>query len=127
MPIPTVTVSISSGNHYVGSRSPLTLTCVVDFDPTLVNYGNVSVSWWRGTSLLTNYTDRVSIVSSLSHLTQYTSNLTLYPILAEDSANFTCRAGIISSADFNSIDLHEETVKVILQGPFSGIFTAYRL
>ena len=118
VPIPSVTVSISSGNLYVGSRTPLTLTCDVDFDPTLTTFVNVSVTWWRGTSLLSHHTDRVSIVSSLNS-TQFTSSLTLYPLLAEDSTNFTCRAGIIPTDDLTSItasDLRDETVQVILQG-----------
>ena len=116
-PAPDVTISIPPGNVYVGA--PLTLTCDVDFDPSLASYVNVTVTWLRETSLLLNATDHISIVSSLSEY-QFTSNLTLDPLSTADGTNFTCRADIILSDylmySLSVSNVGEETVRVVVEG-----------
>ncbi len=125
VPTPSVTIS-TPGDLYIGA--PLTLTCDVDFDPTLASIVNVSVIWLRGVSPLFNATDHVSIISSLLD-SQFTSNLTLYPLSTADSTNFTCRAGITPSGGLTSSltasDLGEDTVSVqiILRGELVVIIT----
>ena len=78
----------------------------------------VSVSLLRGTSLLFNATDGVTISSSLLD-SQFTSNLTLNSLGTSDSTNFTCRAGLVPSDDLTLLiasDLGEETVQLTILG-----------
>lgn len=118
MPPPTVAISVPPGNLYAGA--PLTLTCVVDFDPSLTGHVNVVVTWLRGTSIiLFNATDRVSMLSSLSD-SQFSSILTLYSLSEEDNTNFTCTAGIVPSqtdglTSLTASNLDNETVQIIIQ------------
>lgn len=114
MPTPSVTISILPRDVVAGA--PLTLTCTVDFDPSLTTYVNVSLMWLRETSPILENTDHVSILSSLSE-SQYISNLTLYAIA--EISNFTCRAGIIPSSAFTSLiasDLSEDVIEIIVEG-----------
>ena len=115
MPTPPVTISTPPEDLYAGVRTSLTLTCDVDIDPSLADYVNVSIMWFRETISLSDATDRVTILME----SQFTSNLTLYSLSTADSTNFTCRAGIIPSDGFASAtasDPGEDTVQVIVRG-----------
>ena len=118
MPTPSIIISTPPSDLYVGTEASLVLTCDVDFDPNLASYVNVTLTWFKGSSPLYSSADRVSISSSLKE-SQFTSNLTLYPLSTEDSTNFTCRAGIIPSDNLTSFiasDLIDEAVQVVVQG-----------
>lgn len=118
MTTPFVNISIPPEDLYAATNASLTLTCNVDFDPSLARFTNVSVTWLKESFPLSNAVHRVSISSILMD-SQFTSNLTLYPLSSEDSANFTCRAGIIPSDNLTLLtasDLTEETVQVVVQG-----------
>ena len=115
VPVPSVTISTPPGDFY--EEAPLTLTCDVDFDPSLASFVNVSVTWLRGNSPLSNTIDGISIESSLLDA-RLTSNVTLHSLSTADSANFTCRAGIIPSDGLTSVtasDLGQETIEIIVQ------------
>ena len=106
---------------YAGSTTPLTLTCNVTTDPSLADNVNVSVTWLRGTSQLSNVTSRISISSTSKSQSIFTSTLTVYPLSAVDATNFTCRAGIIpqSGGGLGSTmasDLGEGTVFIVVEG-----------
>lgn len=116
VPTPSVTISTPPGNLVAATEASLILTCNVDFDSSLASYVDVSLTWIRGSSFLSNSIDQVSISSSLLG-SYFTSNLTLYPL--EDSANFTCRAGIIPSDNLTSFiasDISEDAVEVAVEG-----------
>ena len=93
--IPSVSVSAPVEVLYAGTTTPLTLTCNVTTDPSLADSVNVSVTWLRGISQLSNATSRVSISSLSRSQSTFTSTLTVYPLSINDATNFTCRAGIV--------------------------------
>ena len=118
MPPPTVAISIPPGDLFVGAA--LTLTCDVDFDPSLTGHVNVDVTWQRGNSIIFNTTDHVSIISSQSD-SQFSSILTLYSLSEKDNTTFTCTAGIVPSqtdglTSLTASNLDNETVQIIIQG-----------
>lgn len=106
---------------YAGTTTPLTLICNVTIDPSLAESVNVAVIWLRGTTQLSNATDRVSISSLSQSLSIFTSTLTVYPLSIMDTTNFTCRAGIapLSEGGLSSTtpsDLGEGTVFIVVEG-----------
>lgn len=117
MPTPSVIISTTFEDIYAETDASLFLTCDVHFDPSLAGYVNVSLTWIKGSSPLSDFIDRVSISSYLVD-SQFISNLTLYPVSIEESTNFTCRARIIPTDNFTSAtasDTIEETIEVIVQ------------
>ena len=119
MPTPSVTISFPHGDLY--ADSPLTLSCDVDFEPSLASFVNVSIAWLRENCSLSSVVDGVSIVSSQLQEAQFTSNLTLHSLSTADSTNFTCTASITPSDDLTSVtasDVGEETIEVIVQSEF---------
>lgn len=124
VPPPSVTVTSSPEDLYAATDASLTLTCTVDFDPSLSSYANVSLTWIKGSTPLSNISNRISMLSALED-SQFTSNITLFPLSAKDSENFTCRAGIIPSNNETLVtasDLVEETVEVTVQGWYTYTF-----
>ena len=106
---------------YAGTTTPLALICNVTIDPSLADSVNVAVIWLRGTTQLSNTTNRVSISSLSQSLSIFTSTLTVYPLSIMDTTNFTCRAGIVplSGGGLSSTtpsDLGEGTVFIVVEG-----------
>ena len=122
VPPPTVAISIPPGDLFIGAA--LILTCVVDFDPSLTGHVNVDVTWQRGTSIIFNTTDHVSILSSQSD-SQFSSILTLYSLSEKDNTTFTCTAGIVPSqtdslTSLTASNLDNETIQIIIEGELLG-------
>ena len=136
VPTPSVSVSAPMEVLCAGSTTPLTLTCNVTTDPSLADSINVSVTWLRGTSPLSNATNRVLISSLSQSQSVFTSILTVYPLSVMDATNFTCRAGIVplAGAGLNSTtasDLGEGSVFIVVEGELvpsnSTAYTIYLL
>ena len=99
--------------------------CNVTIDSAFADFTNVSINWFRGTTLLVNGTDRATI-SSPSGSGTLTSVLTLTPPSLEDSNTFTCKASAISStelASVNASDVGEGSIYIVVQSRF--IFSSY--
>ena len=102
-----------SENLYAGT--PLTLTCMVDTDPSLSGSVNISVMWLRNATPVSNAT-----ISSLVG-SQFSSNLTFHFLRIEDSASFTCRACIVPAEGLTSAtasDMGEDSVEIIVEGTY---------
>ena len=121
VPTPSVSVTAPMEVLYAGTTTPLTLTCNVTTDPSLTDNVNVSVTWLRGTSQLSNITSRISISPPSKSQSVFTSTLIVYPLSALDATNFTCRAGIIPQSggglsSTTASDLGEGTVFIVVEG-----------
>ena len=120
VPTPSVYISNVPGPLYAGARTPLRLTCNASIDPSLASHVNMSITWLNGTTVLSNSTSRVSISPLLSDSPSlFTSTITIYPVSIRDSANFTCRAGIVPTGGLSlttASDVQEETFSVIVGG-----------
>lgn len=117
MPTPNVSIFASDGVAYAEVGASLELTCSVFVDPAIANNVTISVTWFQGTTLLLNGTDRVTITSGPNSQSTFTSILTVYPINTTDSDNFTCIAGVVPDSQLQPVtssDLAEETVLVIV-------------
>lgn len=120
VPTPTVIISHPPAMLYAGTTTPLIITCSIEIDPSLLSYVNVSVTWLRGTSQLTNDTNRYSISPVLFNSQSiYISTVTIYPLSTTDRNTFSCRARIAPSNTSSltiASDIGEDTVSVIIQG-----------
>ena len=122
VPTPNVSILASDGVVYAEIGTSLSLTCSILVDPNIANNVTISVTWLQGTTPLFNTTDRISIITD-SQL-PFTSILTVYPVNTTDGDNFTCRAGVVPSSQFNLVtasDLDEDTVLVVVEGMSSHI------
>lgn len=95
------------------------LTCRIVIDPSLVDNVNISVTWMINNTSLLNDTNRVSVSPLVPISEIFVSNLTVYPLSISDSANYTCRAGIVPRDGLVSTiasDLVEESTFILVLG-----------
>ena len=115
-------MSTSTDVAYNGDTNPLILTCNISIDSAFDSFVNISVTWLRGITTLSNNTDRIQISSLSRSNFSFISSLTLLPPSFEDNANFTCRASAIPSGGLDRVtasDFGEGRVAVAVQGKCS--------
>jgi hypothetical protein len=94
--------------------------CNITIESAFADFTNVSVTWYRKTTLLVSGTDRVTI-SPPSGSGTLTSVLTVTPPSIEDSTTFTCKANAIpftELASVNASDVGEGSIDVLVQSRF---------
>ena len=132
VPTPSVSVTAPMEVLYAGTTTPLTVTCDVTTYPSLADNVDVSVTWLRGASEISNATSRISITPLSQSQSVFTSTLTVYPLSIMDATNFTCRAGIIplTAGGLSSTiasDLGEATVFIVVEGELVPVIKSGRL
>ena len=117
MPTPVVSILASGDVVYADIDTSLSLTCSIQVDSNITESVTVAVTWLQGDTQLFNGSDRVSIETNSEP--PFTSILTVYSLNSNDSDNFTCRAMIVPTNDFQLVtasDTDEDTVLVIVEG-----------
>lgn len=117
--MPTVSLSTSDNATYAGATTPLVLNCNISVDPAFDNFVNVSVTWIREMTIISNNTDNIRISPLSRYQSVFVSTLTLSPPSVEDNANFTCRASAIPSDELASAmasDPGEDNIAVVVHG-----------
>lgn len=122
--VPTPTVDILTPNETLEAvfNSSLSFNCTILVDSSLIDNVTISVTWLRGAIPISDTTDRISI-SPLDQFgdmqSTFISALTVYPLVFEDSRDFTCSASIVPLGGVELLiasDYGEDRVTVIVQG-----------
>ena len=124
VPTPTVAIltPIENGTLETVVDSLLALNCSILVDSSLIDNVTISVTWLRGAIPISNATDRISISPldpSDTQSAMFISTLTVYPLVFEDSSEFTCSASIVPLGGVELLiasDYGEDTVTVVVQG-----------
>ena len=117
--VPTPVVSILAPGDVVDANIDtfLSLNCSIEVDSNITDSVTVAVTWLQGDTQLFNGTNCVSIETN--SVPPFFSILTVYPVNSNDSNNFTCRAMIVPTDDFQLVtasDTDEDTILVIVEG-----------
>ena len=96
---PSVTVTLSSSTLYAGTN--LSVICGISINTAVDSDIFVNISWFNGSILLSNETERVSVSSLAGAKPSFTSTLMIDPLIDIDNASdFICRASIDSDTIF---------------------------
>ena len=84
---------------FVGTN--MSVTCIIRLSTALDSDITMDVSWFKGNSLLSNGTDRVSISLISGKMVTFTSTLFINPLIDQDNATkFKCQAFASSDSVF---------------------------
>ena len=112
---PSVTVTLSSSTSYAGTN--LSVVCGISINTAVDSDIFVNVTWFNGSILTSNETERVLVSSLAGTKPSFTSTLMIDPLIDVDNAsNFTCRASVHSDSEFiEQSDIVEGSIHIPVQ------------
>ena len=109
-----VSVRVSE-SLFTGNR--VTFTCSVEVSVSILSTVRPVVIWRRGTTqLFNNSRTNVSELVSTRSTFLFESNLTINPIEAADSGNYTCEALLALIATNNVVSRNSSMVSIVVEG-----------
>ncbi len=102
---------------YAGTN--LFVTCDISINAAVDSDISVNVSWFNGSALITNETERVSVFPLAGTKPFFISALLIHPLIdVDNTSNFICQASIHSDSDSEFIEqsnLGEDSIHIPVQ------------
>ena len=99
VPAPTINVMLPSSTLYAGTN--LSVVCGISINAAVDSDIYVNVTWFNGSTLVSNERERVLVSSLAGTKPLFTSALLINPLIdVDNAANFTCQASIYSDSIF---------------------------